>query len=181
MDCSPTGSSTHGILQARILEWVAISRRLPLSSLSPPWCGLRSSNREETKPCWSTENWIKDLLNMALPIRTRPSFPLSQSLLSGSVHKPLILIHQRADRIKTAITENLSNWSHGPQHCLAQWNYEPCRVGPPKMDGSWWRILTKCGPLEKGMANSFSILILRTPWTVQNSISPRELIWATEH
>ena len=25
MDCSPRGSSVHGILQARILEWVAIS------------------------------------------------------------------------------------------------------------------------------------------------------------
>ena len=24
MDCSPTGSSVHGILQARILEWIAI-------------------------------------------------------------------------------------------------------------------------------------------------------------
>ena len=44
--------------------------------------------------------------------------------------------------------------------------YEPCRVGPPKMDGSWWRVLIKCGPLEKGMANHFTILALRTPWTV---------------
>ena len=25
LDCSPPGSSDHGILQARILEWVAIS------------------------------------------------------------------------------------------------------------------------------------------------------------
>ena len=25
MDCSPPGSSVHGILQARILEWIAIS------------------------------------------------------------------------------------------------------------------------------------------------------------
>ena len=25
VDCSPSGSSIHGILQARILEWVAIS------------------------------------------------------------------------------------------------------------------------------------------------------------
>jgi len=25
VDCSPPGSSAHGILQARILEWVAIS------------------------------------------------------------------------------------------------------------------------------------------------------------
>ena len=28
-------------------------------------------------------------------------------------------------------------------HDLIQWNYEPCCVGPPKMDGSWWRVLTK--------------------------------------
>ena len=25
-------------------------------------------------------------------------------------------------------------------------------------DGSWWRVLTKCGPLEKGMANQYSCL-----------------------
>ena len=33
MDCSLTGSSTHGIFQARVLEWVAIS--FPRAS-SPP-------------------------------------------------------------------------------------------------------------------------------------------------
>jgi len=26
------------------------------------------------------------------------------------------------------------------------------------MGGSWWRGLTGCGPLEKGMANHYSIL-----------------------
>ena len=26
------------------------------------------------------------------------------------------------------------------------------------MDGSWWRVLTKCGPPEKGMANQYSSL-----------------------
>ena len=36
-------------------------------------------------------------------------------------------------------------------------------VGQPKMGRSWWRGLTECGPLEKGMANHFSILALRTP------------------
>ena len=30
------------------------------------------------------------------------------------------------------------------------------------MNRSWWRVLTKRGPLEKGMANHFSILALRT-------------------
>ena len=31
------------------------------------------------------------------------------------------------------------------------------------MGGSWWSGLKECGPLEKGMANHFSILALRTP------------------
>ena len=30
------------------------------------------------------------------------------------------------------------------------------------MEGSWWKVLTKCAPLEMGMANHFSILALRT-------------------
>ena len=34
------------------------------------------------------------------------------------------------------------------------------------MDRSWWRVLIKCGLLEKGMANHFRILALRTPWIV---------------
>jgi len=34
MDCSPTGSSVHGILQARMVEWVAI----PFSrGIGLPW------------------------------------------------------------------------------------------------------------------------------------------------
>ena len=53
--------------------------------------------------------------------------------------------------------------------CLTQWNYELCHVGPPEMDGSWWRVLTKRSPLEKGTLNHFSILVLRTPWTVWKS------------
>ena len=50
--------------------------------------------------------FLKSMKRMAPPIRTRTSFPLSQSLPSGSFHKPLILLHQRADRMKTTITEN---------------------------------------------------------------------------
>ena len=38
--------------------------------------------------------------------------------------------------------------------------------GKPKINGSWWRVLTKHGPLGKAMANHFSILALRTPWIV---------------
>ena len=35
----------------------------------------------------------------------------------------------------------------------------PCRA--TKTDRSCWKVLTKCGPLEKGMANNFSILALK--------------------
>ena len=31
MDCSPPGSSVHGILQARILEWVAVPSPISLT------------------------------------------------------------------------------------------------------------------------------------------------------
>ena len=35
MDCSPPGSSVHGIFQARILEWVATPRDLPNLGIEP--------------------------------------------------------------------------------------------------------------------------------------------------
>ena len=55
----------------------------------------------------SHQQKIKDLLSMA--IKARPRFPHSLSLPSECFHKPLILIHQRAERKKTTITENYSN------------------------------------------------------------------------
>ena len=51
----------------------------------------------------STDNWIKDLLPRH---QNKTRFPLSQFILSGSFHKPLNLLHQRADNQKTTITEN---------------------------------------------------------------------------
>ena len=52
MDSSPPGSSLHGILQARILEWVAISfsrgssqlRNQPMSSVSPSLQALKADS-----------------------------------------------------------------------------------------------------------------------------------------
>ena len=60
--------------------------------------------RGQTQPHPSTENWIKDLLSMALPIRAKSVFPIA-----GPSHQEdctSILINQRADRMKTTITEN---------------------------------------------------------------------------
>ena len=43
----------------------------------------------------SRDNWIKVLLSRAPPTRARPSFFHHKSLPSGSLHKPLSLLHQR--------------------------------------------------------------------------------------
>ena len=42
MDCSPPGSSVHGIFQARVLEWgaIAFSEFLPLEAYKPSY-GVR--------------------------------------------------------------------------------------------------------------------------------------------
>ena len=46
MDCSPPGSSVHGILQARMLEWVAIpfSRDLPNAGIEPRFPALQADS-----------------------------------------------------------------------------------------------------------------------------------------
>ena len=81
-------------------------RRLPLSSLPPPWFGLRSSNREGTQPHPSKKIGLKIYWAWPHPSEQDPVSALSQSLSSGSFHKLLILLHQRADSMKTTITEN---------------------------------------------------------------------------
>ena len=66
------------------------------------------------------------------------------------------------------------------QPCVIQWRYEPCCTGPPKMDRSWWKVLTECGPLEKGIENHFSGLASRTPWTVWKGKKIGHQKWAPQ-
>ena len=53
-----------------------------------------------------------------------------------------------------------------PVFNIKKWNYELCCVGPPKRDRSWWRVMKKHDPLEKGTANHFSIFALKTLWWI---------------
>ena len=95
-----------------------------------------------------------------------PNFPHSQSLLIRKLPQasyPHPSEGRQNEKHNHRKLTQLITWT---QPHVTQWSYEPCCVGPPKTDGSWWRVLTKCGPLEEGMANHFSILALRTPWTV---------------
>ena len=71
---------------------------------------LRPNYMEGAQAPPSAGNWIKDSLSMALPTRARPSFPHSQSLPLGNLHKPLIHIHYRADRMKTTQKANQTDY-----------------------------------------------------------------------
>ena len=125
------------------------------------------NNREETQPHPSTENWIKDLLSMAPPIRTRPSLPFSSlSHQEASISLLCFSITGQTENHNHRKLANLVTWttalSNSMKSLIMKPLMTPCHVGPPKTDGSWWRCMTECGPLEKGMANNFSILALRT-------------------
>ena len=74
MNCSPPGSSVHGIFQARILEWVAISSSWE-SSRPRDWIyGSRVSciGRQILHPCTTWEALLKSLPPQA-PSTTTPS------------------------------------------------------------------------------------------------------------
>ena len=70
--------------------------------------------------------------------------------------------HQRADTLKP-YSQKTSQSNHTRTTALSNSMKLSQPMGQPMMGGSWWRDLTECGPLEKGMANHFSILALRTP------------------
>ena len=67
-----------GALNVEVGAWDLL-KRITIVFITSTIVGLRSNNREGTQLC--PENWIKDLLNMAPSIRTRPSFALSHSLI----------------------------------------------------------------------------------------------------
>ena len=70
-----------GTLSAAVHAWDLLKEVVIIFTASTiVWPQVNS--REGTQYQASIENWIKDLLSMAPPIRTRPSFPLSQSLPS---------------------------------------------------------------------------------------------------
>ena len=93
-------------------HWQQQSRKIPLAqtlldvtinptiepidprALSPQ--SKQLPGREQPQP--SADNWITALLSKALLTRARSSFSHHQSLPSGSLHKHLSLLHQRADR-----------------------------------------------------------------------------------
>ena len=69
MDCSPPGSSVHGIFQARILEWVAIfPGNLPDPGIEPRSSALRA-DALTSEPQWKPmENTSLHSASIGLPV-----------------------------------------------------------------------------------------------------------------
>ena len=70
--------------------------------------------------------------------------------------------HQRADTLKP-YSQKTSQSNRTKTTALSNSMKLSHAHGATQDGSSWWRGLTECGPLEKGMANHFSILALRTP------------------
>ena len=91
-DCSLPGSSVHGIFQARVLEWGAIAFSV--------YYMYEATN--VVMKVSETKNGRKSNLFIKVSQQTKDlKCPVQRSL-----HKPLTLLHQRADKLITTITEN---------------------------------------------------------------------------
>ena len=68
-----------------------------------------------------SRHWVKNLLSVALCTRARPGFPLSQSLPSGSLHEPLILIYQTEEARTTIHRLQNESYNHRKLTKIITW------------------------------------------------------------
>ena len=127
------------------------------------WATELNWNNREEKQLLSTENWIKVLLSIAPPIRTRPSCSLVQFLHSEASISLLSFIRGQTENHNHRKLTNLVTWSTALSNSVKLWTM-PCRA---TQDG-WDMVKSsdKMGSIGGGMANYFSVLALRTPWRV---------------
>ena len=93
-----------GALSAAVYAW-GLLREVALVFIMPTvvWPG-RTAGRDHSPAV--NRKLDQRFTEHGPAIRTRPRSLLGQSLPLGSFHKPLILLHQRADRLETTIAEN---------------------------------------------------------------------------
>ena len=119
MDYSPPGSSVHGISQARILEWVAIS--FPEGSSWPrDWTGVSclaggfSTTEPPGKP-WSLPQSFVTNMTLLHYISASLCTLLPCSLLNSEMHLTLNLIHNVHHHPQPA------SWSARPAPSTTNW------------------------------------------------------------
>ena len=73
-----------------------------------------------------------------------------------NTQKSLAFLYTNNEKVETEIKETIP-------FTIATKRIKYLGINLPNLGRSWRTGLTECGPLEKGMANHFSILALRTP------------------
>ena len=166
MDCSPPGSSIHGICQARVLEWVAIAfsdMKLHTSSQSMleketlyPLVAFPSGST--VKESTYSAGDLGSIPGLERSLGERKGYPLQYSGLENSM-----------DCIV-----------HGVQRVRHDWTTFTSLVAQtvedlPVMQETWVQFLGWENPLEKGMDTHSSVLAWRIPWTEEpERPQPRE-------
>ena len=97
---------------------------------------------------WTFVDKVMSLLLNMLSRFVITFLPRSKRLLISWLQSPSAVILEPKNIKSDTVSPSISHEVMGPH---------------AKMGGTWWRGLTECGSLEKGMANHFSILALRTP------------------
>ena len=113
---------------------------------------------------WTLQHSIPVLPNMLLEISGEITPEKMKRVPCRATQDGLILVCTRFCLCPPSVWfPSLDHMDHKPFNSMKLWAI-PCRA--TQTDRYWWRVLTKHSPLEKGIANHFSILALRTPWTV---------------
>ena len=107
MDCSLPGSFIHGILQARVLEWVAISfsRELVVSSIKKNVTGVEFGYMPETLKLTQSSTYSKFLVCVKTKISQRQESWLFQTT-SKSAQLPQLSLMKRSMKSVEIIEDN---------------------------------------------------------------------------
>ena len=107
MDCSPLGSSVHGILQARILEWTAMPSPRG-SSLPRDW--TRLSSVQFSHSVVSDSLWPHEARQASLSITNSRSLPKLMSIESVMTSNHLFLCRPLLSTLNLSQHQGLFKW-----------------------------------------------------------------------
>ena len=173
MDCSLPGSSVHGILQAGILEWVAIPFSRVSSQTQELNLGLLhhrqilyqlSYQGSHTSQTEDSESWLKAcLLKPDFLCGNSGTNDLQRSRPSLKSHAVSQLPHFWLKQCDSPST--FKGKEFRPSRELASLIAQLVKNLPAIWE-TWVQSLDWEDPLEEGMATHSSILPWRIPWTV---------------
>ena len=132
-DCSPSGSSVHGILQARILEWVAISFSAEASGIKPRSNTLQADSLPSEppgKPQIRNQTHISHIENVESnhwTTREIPGIPTLDIIWKISCVHLLVTLHfllQHLEKVEVLVVQSFLT-------------LQPHRLQPTRLLG-WW-------------------------------------------